>query len=419
MKILLTSIGTRGDIEPFLAIGAILENEGHQIVYSFPEQFSSIIPEKSCFHPLSSKVIELIESNEGKALMGKASMRKKINSLLYLYRQGKEINKELIIEQFEIVDEEKPDLIIHNAKCSYPTLWALKHNKPRVLLSPVPYFMHYVKGHSHVGFYKNFGGLFNKLTYALSNYGLTKSIYDGQKSLPERYTFQKSVIKKKLLTGKIIFSISPSLFPRPVYWPNNAQVLGYYHRHKAMHWQPDNALEGFLQRHTKIVFLTFGSMINTNPKQNSKILYEYLKTHNIPTIVNIASGGLVELNEFRNDENFHFVKSIPYEWIFKKVYAVIHHGGSGTTHTAIKYGCVSLILPHIIDQFAWNQLIQNLRIGPKGISINKLNANNLNNSIHSLYHKEEFKNNAEKLSLAMQTEDLKPDLLKFIEKEAI
>lgn len=417
MKILLTSIGTRGDIEPFLAIGKTLQRKGHQIIFSFPEQFNAIIHQSARFHPLSPKVMQLIESDEGKALMGKASGWKKMKALLYLYIEGQKINKELIVQQFHIISDENPDLIIHNAKCSYPTLWGLKHNKPTLLLSPVPYFMHYVRGHAHIGFNKNIGTFLNKLTYSLSNYGLTKTIYDGQKWLPKKYEYTKSVIKEKLLTKKIIFSISPTLFPRPDYWPENAQVLGFFERDKLMQWKPDKPLEDFLNRYDKIVFLTFGSMVNTNPEQTSKILFKALKEFNIPTIVNTASGGLVELPEFKRDKNFHFVQAIPYEWIFKRVYAVIHHGGSGTTHTTVKYGCASLILPHIIDQFAWNHLIQKLGLGPKGISINKLTSTNVKETIYSLYHRTEYKKNAEKLSAAMQTENTESELLEFIENE--
>ena len=414
MKILLTSIGTRGDIEPFLALGELLEKKGHQVIYSFPEQFKDVIPSNVRFQPLSPKVIELIESEEGKILMGKASMWKKLKALLYLYREGQKINKELIVQQFENVNAERPDLIIHNVKCSYPTLWGLENNKQTILLSPVPYFMHYVKGNAHVGFNKNLGKVFNKITYSLSNYGLTKTIYDGQKWLPKKYTYTKSVIQEKLLTKKIIFSISPALFLRPSYWPKNAQILGYHERDKLMQWKPDKTLEDFLTRNDKIVFLTFGSMVNTTPKNTSRLLYQSLKELNIPTVVNTASGGLVELTEFKTDKNFHFVQTIPYEWIFKKVYAVIHHGGSGTTHTALKYGCASLIIPHIIDQFGWNHLIQKRKLGPKGISINKLTLANVKGLIHALYHDVAYKKKAEELSTIMQNENMEESLLEFI-----
>jgi UDP:flavonoid glycosyltransferase YjiC (YdhE family) len=417
MKILLTSIGTRGDIEPFLALGELLAGKGHQVLFSFPEQFAAIVPDSACFYPLSPKVIELIESDEGRALMGKASLWKKIKSLLYLYREGQKMNKELIVQQFEAVNAENPDLIIHNVKCSYPTLWGLEHSKPTILLSPVPYFMHYVKGHAHIGFNKNLGEVLNKLTYRISNYGLIKTIYDGQKWLPQKYEYPKSVIREQLMAKKIVFSISPVLFPRPDYWPNNAQVLGFHERDKLMQWQPDKPLEDFLSQHDKIVFLTFGSMVNSKPEETSKMLYESLKELGIPTIVNTASGGLVELPKFKAEEKFHFVQSIPYEWIFKRVYAVIHHGGSGTTHTTIKYGCVSLILPHIIDQFGWNHLVKKLGVGPEGISINKLTAVNVKGLIRSLYYEEGYKTKAEELAAAMRTEKMEDNLMAFIENE--
>ena len=42
MKIILISIGIRGDMEPFLAIGEILKEKGHQVICAFPEQFRNL-----------------------------------------------------------------------------------------------------------------------------------------------------------------------------------------------------------------------------------------------------------------------------------------------------------------------------------------------------------------------------------------
>lgn len=414
MKILLTSIGTRGDIEPFLAVGAILQSNGHEIIYSFPAQFSSLIPAKGNFHPLSPRVIQLIESKEGQTVMGKAGWWKKAKALSYLYKEGQKINEELITTHYETVKAENPDIIIHNAKCSYPTLWGLAQNKPTILLSPVPFFIHYVKGHPHIGFNKNFGSWINKLTYRLSNFGLTKTIYDGQKFLPERFNYSKSIIKTELLTKKIIFSIAPALFSRPDYWPKNAQVLGFNEREKPTTWKPDKSLEQFLTIHSKVLFLTFGSMVNSNPEQTSRCIYQALAELNIPTIVNTASGGLLKLQEFSRNKNFHFVENIPYQWIFKRVYAIIHHGGSGTTHSALKHGCASLIIPHIIDQFGWSSLVQELNLGPKGISINKISTDHLKKPIEALWSNEAYKENARKLASSMSNENMEETLLAFI-----
>ena len=54
------------------------------------------------------------------------------------------------------------------------------------------------------------------------------------------------------------------------------------------------------------------------------------------------------------------------------MYATIHHGGSGTTHMALKYGCASMIIPHIIDQFTWNKIIHEKGLGPLGMKVSKL-----------------------------------------------
>jgi len=47
----------------------------------------------------------------------------------------------------------------------------------------------------------------------------------------------------------------------------------------------------------------------------------------------------------------HLVIQFPYDWIFPKVYGVVHLGGSGTTHLALKYGCATMknLKPRILE----------------------------------------------------------------------
>jgi UDP:flavonoid glycosyltransferase YjiC (YdhE family) len=53
---------------------------------------------------------------------------------------------------------------------------------------------------------------------------------------------------------------------------------------------------------------------------------------------------------------------------------VVHHGGSGTTHSALQFERPQLILPHIADQFLWNKLIHKSGIGPLGFPIKKFTS---------------------------------------------
>lgn len=417
MKILLTSIGTRGDIEPFIAIGALLYNDGHDVIFSFPEQLIHLVPEKFKVYSLSPKVIELIEGEEGRIIMGaKASLFRKAKALFYLYREGQKTNKILVRQQEEIVRKENPDRVVHNVKCSYPTLWGIKAKKPTILLSPVPYFMYPVKGQAHVGFNGDHGTLINKLSYSLSNYGLLKTIYDAQKDLNwnKKKLISKKKIKEVLFSKKLFYPISSTLFQRPKDWPSHVQVLGYHNRENSGDWTPNNTLLNFLKVHPKCLFVTFGSMVNNDPAEKTNIILNCLDDLKIPAIINLASGGLVVPDKFKRNPNFYFIDQIPYSWILPQVYGIIHHGGSGTTHSAIKYGCASLILPHVIDQFSWNILLHQKGVGPKGISINKITEKKLKPLIMSLYNNEEYKEKSTILSRSMNNEKNEKGLIEFL-----
>lgn len=407
MKILLMSIGTRGDVEPFLAIGEILAKKNHDIVYVFPQQYCHLIPDQDRFYPFTSEFLELIEGEDGRnAMGGSIGIFKKIKSLFSLFKAGMAVNKILVRQQFEIVQQEDPDLILYNGKCNYPVLWSLATGKKTVLISPIPYLIHYVEGNSHTGFHGKFPEFLNKLTYKIVNFGLIKTISYAQKRLPDTTTkFSKNQIKEKIFSEKLIYTISPSLFIRPKNWESHIQVLGYHERNKKADWQPNEAIIQFTNEHSKILFLTFGSMISSNPARTTRTILNVLTQLNIPTIINIAAGGLVELEEFKENRLLNFTDQIPYDWILMKCYGAIHHGGSGTTHSAIKNSCVSLILPHIFDQYGWNNLIAKQGLGPKGIAINKITESNLKPLIIDLYENELYKSTSNEVSEKIKTEN--------------
>jgi UDP:flavonoid glycosyltransferase YjiC (YdhE family) len=414
LKILLTSIGTRGDMEPFLAIGEILQKKGHTITCMFPEQFRSLAEDLGFgFASLGDKFIKMLDSPAGRTAMGGGSFGlKKLKAYIKLIVVQQEVNKEMIIKQEEIIKNLNPDRIVHNGKAIYPVIWGLENKGKRVLVSPVPY-MHYVKDHAHVAFNKNFGPFINKLTYQLANFGLIKTIAGSLKWVSLSNRIKTRDLKKALFENKAIYTISPSLFKRPDYWNDNLQVLGYHERKKTTNWEASEELNNFLKKHSKIILVTFGSMINTNPNEKTRIILEVLTKNNIPAIINTASGGLVKPTSY-DKERFHFVNRIPYDWVFPKLYAVIHHGGSGTTHTAIKYGCASLIIPHIIDQYVWNKIVAQKGLGPLGIDVSLITVKKLEDKIIDLFTNKSYKEKAEKMGKEIQSESLKEEIYKTI-----
>lgn len=415
MKVVITSIGTRGDMEPFLAIGEILQQKGHEVVFAFPEQYTPLIPKTNRYFALNRRFVELVEGELGRIVMGgKIGFFKKIKTFYKLYKEGMAVNKLMYKEQYEVIENEKPDIVIYHGKCVYPIIWHLKYGKKTIFISPVPYLVHSVQHHAHLGFGTNWGSFSNKMTYHLANFGLIKVIFDAQKLIPQNPQFSKKELKKALFAEKMVYSVSPTLFERPNNWAENVQVLGYHERNKTLDWQPDETLTQFLHNNPKVLFLTFGSMINPTPTETSRLIFRIFDELKIAVIVNTAAGGLVALEEYKNNPLFHFVNQIPYDWILAKVYAMIHHGGSGTTHSGLKYGCSTMIIPHIIDQFVWNNIISNKGAGPKGIAVNKLTHHNLKPLIADLANNETYKHQAQKIAHRMREEDWKKALYDFI-----
>ncbi|MEH0154693.1 glycosyltransferase [Limibacter armeniacum] len=416
MKILLASIGTRGDMEPFLALGEILQKQGHDIICLFPAQFRSLAEDSGFrFTSLGTAFIEMLDSKEGKAALGGGGTGlQKMAAYIKLATRYKNINKELVELQYKVIEEEKPDRIIHNGKMIYPILWGMKNKDCNILVYPMPYVMHYAKEHAHVAFDGDYGPFFNKLTYSIASLGLVQTILSVAKQLKISDGISRKKIKQALFNGKTIYTISPSLFSKPDYWDKHVKVLGYHERDKTVNWTPDKALEDFVGKHDKILLVTFGSMTNPNPAEKTKMILDVLQKNGIPAIINTFAGGLVEPEAY--DKNLiHFVSQIPYDWAFPKMYGVVHHGGSGTSHMAVKYGCVSLIIPHIIDQFLWNDILSKKGVGPKGPAISKLKANVFQEKVLDLWQNKFYKENALKLSAQMQSENFGQEIIEMVE----
>ena len=413
MKIILTAIGTQGDIEPFLAVGKILKEKGHQVICAFSEQFRELTESNELeFASLGSKLFDLHNSDAGKIAMGGGKGLKKTFAFIKLAMKQTGPNKEKETKLYELIKQERPDRVLYNSKTICPIIWEYKNSGKTTFLSPFPY-LHYVKGHSLLVFGKNYGEFFNKLTFKLYDFGAATAALTTKKWLHIQDKIKRTELKKIVRNRKFIYTISPRLFPRPDYWESNIKVLGYHAVMKETDWKPKKELTEFIDKNEKILFITFGSMTNPEPERKTKIILEILERNKIATIINTASGGLVKPGNF-NSELIYFVSQIPYDWVFPKMYAVIHHGGSGTTHLALKYGCATLIIPHFIDQFIWDEFILELGLGPKGIKISRITNKNLEPKVLELLNNKSFKERSERIGNQLGKEDYKEELYKAI-----
>jgi UDP:flavonoid glycosyltransferase YjiC (YdhE family) len=413
MKILLTAIGTQGDVEPFLATGKILKKKGHQVICAFSEQFRNLT--ESCdleFFSLGRKLYDLNDSEFGRIIMGGGTGMKKSIAFIKLAVKSGAANREKETLLYELILKEHPDKILYNSKTSCPIIWERNHPGTTIFLSPYPY-LHYVEGHPMLVFRKNYGAFINRLTFRLYSFGTGKAAKNIKKSLGIRDKISRKQLTAIVNSRKFIYTISPDMFPRQDYWDSNVHVLGYHELRRNTNWQPEKELLEFIEKHDKIVFVTFGSMPNTEPENRTRVLLDILERNKIPAIINTAAGGLVKPEQF-NSELFYFVSQVPYDWFFPKMYAVIQHGGSGTTHLAIKYGCATMAIPHFIDQFVWDTVIPELGVGPRGVHVSKMTVKNLEPKILELFTDRSFKEISERIGKQMTERDYKEELYQTI-----
>jgi len=413
MKIILTSIGTQGDIEPFLAIGIILKEKGHHVICAFSEKFREQTESYDIeFASLGRKNDDVLGSDASKTIIGGSGIKKFFAYIkLMKLAQKQKVPQEKEIKLYELIKHVSPDRIVYHSKIVHPVLWEYENRGKTIFVCPFAYF-HYIKGHSFFSGI-NYGEFFNKLTFKFYDFGVVTATLAAKKWLQIKDKISRKQLKNVIHNRKFIYTISPSLFPRPGYWESNVKVLGHQELKRKTDWKPEKKLIEFIEKHEKILFITFGSMPNPEPKLKTKIILEILERNKIPAIINTASGGLVKPDKF-NSELIYFVSQISYDWIFPKMYAVIQHGGAGTTHLAIKYACATMIIPHFMDQFVWDKIISELGVGPKGIKVSKMTSKNLEPKILELLNNGSFKEKSAKIANQMKNEAFTDELYKTI-----
>jgi len=293
--------------------------------------------------------------------------------MLKLMKHTKPIQQQMIRDQHHAVSSFNPDKIISHIKCIYPIISAIRDHRNVEILSPMPCLIHPVEDEPHIGFGSPGPKWWNLFTYRLAERALIhQSILGFGKSFLKENGIQLTSRELKIYfdeTVKVEYAISPDLFARPHYWPKQAMITQFRERIKIKHQRPTESLESFLNEHTNPVFITFGSMVNSQPTVVGRDIVDVLSQFNQAAIINTSWGGIElpgNLPKF-----IHQVTEVPYDYLIPKVSAVIHHGGSGTTHSVFRCGKPQAIIPHIGDQFFWARQIDKKQIGIAGFPIKK------------------------------------------------
>ncbi|MGL1957765.1 MAG: glycosyltransferase [Colwellia sp.] len=432
MKILITTIGTRGDVQPYLALAVGLKAAGHDVVICTSDRFCEFITDYGIgFEKLDDGLLQLLESKFGRAIF------ENLNGLLGVLRTIPKvikmvgpIHRRMVDDCWAAVDSHQPDLIIYHPKMFCAPAFAAVKKIPVILAMLCP--MHVPTGDSPL-FGRSFGRYYNRCTYRFIQWITTVSTQKYLRHWRDKYdklglskhSTSTHVTKNKPIA--VIHAHSQFVYPRPLDWPEYASVVGYWFlsqkSNKEIAWKPPAALVKFLEEGSAPVYFGFGSMSGVDPSKVTDTILSAVKKSGVRAIIVTGWGGITAIGvastdnaSTENTENIFVLESAPHEWLLPKVAAVVHHGGAGTTAAALRAGCPNIICPFGLDQPFWGKQVAKLGAGVQPIPQKTMTATILAQAIDMVTGDQAYQTAAKKIAQFIQNEDGIVQAINTIEK---
>jgi sterol 3beta-glucosyltransferase len=401
MKILISTFGTQGDVQPFVALGKGLVAAGHGVTVCTPGGFRPLVEKHGLnFAPMNNDLLTLIQDalNPLRAGESKLSMMKRFGVAI---RRG-------LDDEWAAVQASRPDLLLYHPKALGGYHIAEKLGLPEVVSLPIPLMTPTRALPLPLIPDPGLGGWFNRRTYLLGPLAsaLWSSVTNdfrvktlGLAPLPR---FTDLLVKQNGRSVPVLYSHSREVVPVPPDYPQHVHVTGYWFLNEAEGWQPSPELERFLGRTPSPIYVGFGSMGGANPQRRGAMVLEALRCTGLRAVV--AKGwGAIETQDV--SDNVFMLDSAPHEWLFSRVSAVVHHGGAGTTAAGLRAGKPTLICPFLGDQPFWGRVVHQLGVGPAPILQKKLTVARLTTALDSLAKDVAMQQRAAELGVRIRRED--------------
>jgi UDP:flavonoid glycosyltransferase YjiC (YdhE family) len=200
----------------------------------------------------------------------------------------------------------------------------------------------------------------------------------------------------------ILCGYSPHVIPVPKDWPSSIHVTGYWFLEPSREWKPPAELTAFLEAGPPPVYIGFGSMVNRKPEQVAGLVLRALHLSGQRAIVSEGWGGM---KAQQHPKTVCTVGSIPHSWLFPRMAAVVHHGGGGTTAAGLRAGVPAVILPFFGDQPFWARRVHEMGVGPQPIPRRRLTVDRLADAIRSAVSSSEMRRRAAQLGERIRDEN--------------
>ena len=378
MKITINAFGSRGDVQPYVALGIGLQGAGHQVRVTTHRIFEGFVRQYGLlFHPLDVNPRQVLV-NQAVADLGTNTFR--------IMRWMQENFTSVLGDIFRATLESARDAdLLLNSGLSFASYHvAQKLDIPTIAsylwpAMPTQAFQNTTSPISPP--WLPFKGIYNRLSTKFSNQlffnmmrPLTNACRAEVLGLPPLSAAYYWGVDSPSAKVPILYGYSPRVVPKPSDWGDNQQVTGYWFLDMGIAYQPPPELETFLAHGSKPVYVGFGSMVDHKRDWMTRLVVEALDRAGQRAVL---LGGWSQLGEVDLPETILKLDFVPHDWLFPHMAAVVHHGGAGTTAAGLMAGCPTVVVSFFGDQSFWGWRVRELGVGPKWIPRKKLSVDKL------------------------------------------
>lgn len=426
MKICILITGSRGDVQPFIALGKALQAEpyNHTVRIGTHGTFRNFVREHGLdFFSIGGdpeQLMAYMQKNPGiipgldSIKAGDVAARKQEieEMLMGAWKACTEAADPYDLEHAD--SKTPPEPWVADAIISNPATYASLHIAERLAIplhmmftmpwSPTASFPHPL---AQLDSSRTDRARLNYLSYtqieAITWLGLVDIINRFRRNALGLDLIDPSWGTKIIPHLKIPFTYcwSPALIPKPADWGDHIGVSGFFFLKTANTYQPDPELKAFLDAGPPPVYIGFGSIVVDDPTKFTKLIFDAVKHAGVRALV---SRGWSKIGGDEVPENVFMLGNVPHDWLFNHVSAVVHHGGAGTCAIGLKLACPTVVVPFFGDQFWWAGIIARAGAGPKAVPYKDLTADKLAENIKAALQPE-VKARAKELAQKMEKED--------------
>ena len=407
MRIAINTLGTRGDVQPYIALAIALTRAGHAVQIAVPLQFADMIQAHGLdCAALPGEFLTLLDTPEGKAAIAGGEG---FTAGLKLLKHVRPLMRTLLDAEWNATRPFRPDVIVYHPKSIASPHIAEKLGCKCILASPLPGFTPTSAFPSPLLPFRSLGP-FNRASHLIATSGASllfgKLIKDWRAETLGLSRRRQS----KIRPAATIYAYSRHVLPVPPDWGDDVLVSGYWFLDSTA-WSLPQSLKAFLAAGDPPIYVGFGSMPGVDAEGMTNTIIEALARCGKRGLL-ATGGGALRLTDAPS--HIHQIDHAPHDVLLPHVAATIHHGGAGTTVASLRAGKPMTICPFFGDQPFWARRMQELGVAPSALDRKNFSVERLVSAIEAM-DTQAMRDRATAFGAAIRNEDGCASAVQFIE----